>query len=93
MAIIILGASNCSLCNDLLLEDQDIVSFQHFIQDQDHPLWRYSDSGMHRKCFLSWESKKEFRVAYNKMRNQLSSNSNISHYMEQNGDVIITSVA
>jgi hypothetical protein len=67
MAIILLGKTTCSLCNQLLRGDEDILGFPHFIHDPLHPLWRFSDSGMHKECFLSWENAEAFRNLYNEL--------------------------
>ena len=63
MAIVIEGVTTCSICDELLTGD-DLVMFPHFIQDDCHPLWRFSDSGMHRRCFTKWEHAPAFRAAY-----------------------------
>ena len=54
MAIIALGATQCSLCGQILEEGQNIVGWPHFLTEE-HPLWKYSDSGMHTACFEAWE--------------------------------------
>lgn len=41
--------------------------FPHFIGDEAHPLWRFSDSAMHRSCFKGWSHVEEFRSAYNEI--------------------------
>ncbi len=67
MAIVIEGMTSCSICGQLIEAEADIVMSPHFIWDEDHPLWRYSDSGMHRSCFLSWDFADQFRSAYNEI--------------------------
>ena len=54
MAIIIRGASKCSICGEVLEEGQSLVAFPHFLRQGDE-LWRYSDFGMHEQCFEQWE--------------------------------------
>ncbi len=54
MAIVIRGKTMCSLCDAILSDTDDIVMFPHFISVQTHPLWRFSDSAMHRSCFAGW---------------------------------------
>lgn len=71
MAIIIRGATACSLCEAVLAEGEDIIGSPHFIHDQCHRLWRFSDSGMHRVCFMAWSEAPEFRAAYNDLWNKL----------------------
>jgi len=67
MGIILLGKSTCPRCNQLLREGEDILGFPHFIHDQSHPLWDFSDSSMHKECFLNWEKAGEFRDLYNEL--------------------------
>ena len=44
MALFIIGKTECSLCDELILVGDDIVGTTHFIVDVTDPLWRYSDS-------------------------------------------------
>jgi hypothetical protein len=41
--------------------------FPHFIWDEAHPLWRFSDSAMHRTCFAGWDQAGQFRGIYNEV--------------------------
>ena len=63
MAIIFKGLSRCSICNKILHETEIIIGWQAFLS-KEHKLWKYSDSGMHKQCFNSWEHKKEFEFLY-----------------------------
>ena len=65
MAIVIRGKTGCSICDEIFAADDDIVSTPHFIWNEGHLLWRFSDSGMHRSCFLTWEHAHAFRSEYN----------------------------
>jgi hypothetical protein len=67
MAIVIRGKTMCSLCDAILSDTDDIVMFPHFISVQTHPLWRFSDSAMHRSCFAGWPQAESFRAAFNEM--------------------------
>ena len=67
MAIIIRGKSECSLCGQVLADGDDLVATTHFIHHQSHPLWRYSDSAMHRTCFAKWPEANAFRAAFNQI--------------------------
>lgn len=71
MAIVILGSSECSICKRVLDDSEPIVLFPHFIEDDTHPLWRHSDSGVHKACFLTWEHADEFRRIFNETWNRL----------------------
>jgi hypothetical protein len=68
MALIFLGKRECSICGKVLQQDDDIVATTAFIADPSHPLWRFSDSGMHRECFRTWEHAAAFRALYNQTR-------------------------
>ena len=54
MALIMSGVSECSLCGNILEEEHEIIGWMAFLT-QEHPLWQYSDSGMHKACFDAWE--------------------------------------
>jgi len=64
MAILIIGASRCSICGEVLAQGQQIVATTHFISDRTDPLWQFSDSGMHSVCFAKWEHRDEFAARY-----------------------------
>ena len=63
MALFIIGMP-CSICRHPIQVGHDVVATTHFIADRDDPLWRYSDSVMHRACFDQWESRDEFARRY-----------------------------
>jgi len=65
MAIIIYGATECALCGKVINEDDDVVATSHFIGDTANPLWKYSDVGMHRQCFRTWDKRHEFVRLFN----------------------------
>ena len=56
--------SSCSICKKVLKDGQKIIGWSSFLSS-DHPLWEYSDSGMHEACFDAWEFKDEFEHLYN----------------------------
>ena len=64
MALLIWGASRCSICHEVLVQGQPIVATTHFIANPADPLWRFSDSGMHAACFAEWEYRDEFAARY-----------------------------
>jgi hypothetical protein len=67
MAIVIRGKTECPLCGSILSDADQIVMFPHFIADRAHPLWRFSDSTMHRSCFASWDQAEQFRSLHNRL--------------------------
>lgn len=65
MAIILIGRSRCPLCDEILDSGQETVATTAFIEDVNHPLWRYSDAAMHAKCFLGWSQREAFIDGFN----------------------------
>jgi len=66
VAIIIRGVTACPICGDVIADGDALVSTTHFIHDETHELYRYSDSAMHQPCFVRWECRDAFRAAFNK---------------------------
>lgn len=89
MALVFRGKSECSVCSKILDEEDRIVMFPHFIGDQNHHLWRYSDSGMHGTCFLSWEYRKEFIDIFNNLRGNITWGNGTYHQMKDDGEIIV----
>jgi hypothetical protein len=92
MALIILGKTSCSLCDTVLMAGEDIVGTSHFIGDETDPLWRYSDSGMHRSCFLAWEHRLAFVAKFNATVGQQVSGNRTRHRMELDGTIVVEKV-
>ena len=67
MGIIIYGSSKCSLCGRVLHEVDDLIGFWAFIAQNAHHLWEYSDSAMHKSCFISWPHRDEFIELHNQV--------------------------
>jgi len=65
MALLIRGKTKCSICERVSESGDAWVGTPHFIADQNHHLWKFSDSAMHQSCFRSWEHAEEFRKLYN----------------------------
>ncbi|MBR9861456.1 hypothetical protein GYB22_12080 [bacterium] len=62
MALIFQGCT-CSICDRIIEEEQEIVAWPAFL-NEDHTLWKYSDSAMHKRCFDQWNKKDEFIRLY-----------------------------
>jgi hypothetical protein len=74
----------------MVIKDGDaIVATSHFIGDKDDPLWRFSDSGMHSPCFLSWPLRESFVLKYNTAVGALTAGNGTYHHMEANGQISV----
>jgi hypothetical protein len=89
MALILRGQSECSICNKVLKEEDDVVMNSHFIADSNDSLWRFSDSGMHRSCFLDWEHRQEFIKRFNDTRGSIIWGNGTYHHMEEDGSISV----
>jgi hypothetical protein len=87
MAIIILSATKCPLCDKLLQANDDLVSTSHFIESPNDPLWRYSDAAMHRQCFLAWELRSQFVSRYNQIIGTITWGNGTYHHMTDDGTI------
>ena len=55
----------CAICENDLSRKDDNVTTSRFIADRTHPLYRFSDTVMHRACFMSWEHREAFVQSFN----------------------------
>lgn len=67
MALIFRGKTECSICGEILADGDEIIGTSHFIADPEDPLWRFSDSGMHRNCFAGWPLRVAFIEKFNEV--------------------------
>ena len=58
MALIFIGKSECPLCNQVFVTDDEIVSLPA-ISDQSHALYAFFDAGFHKACYDNWDKKDE----------------------------------
>ncbi len=65
MALISFGETPCALCQKVIDKDDDLVATSHFITDPADPLCRFSDAGMHRRCFRAWDQREAFIRRFN----------------------------
>lgn len=86
-ALIFRGKSKCSICGKVLAEQDDIVATTHFIEDDSDPLWRFSDSAMHRECFANWEFRDAFVAHYNATMGAITWGNGTYHEMQSNGTI------
>jgi hypothetical protein len=79
----------CSICREPLREGDDIVATTHFIGDLTDPLWRFSDSAMHRSCFDRWEHRDEFTRRYRQTMGGLYPDSAYARWPGPSGQYVI----
>jgi len=87
MALIFRGKTKCSICGEILQEAEDIVATSHFIVSREDPLWRYSDSGMHHRCFASWPLRRSFVDRYNSTVGTMTWGNGTYHHMTEDGTI------
>jgi len=87
MALIMRGVTECSLCGSVLEKNAEIVATSHFIHDENDPLWRFSDSGMHRECFLNWEHREVFVRRFNLSLGKTIWGNSMRHRMDEAGEI------
>lgn len=89
MALILFGKTECSLCGNVIMDDDDIVANSHFIADRNDPLWRFSDSTMHRSCFLAWDQREAFVTKFNQLVAGITFGNGTYHRMESDGTIAV----
>jgi hypothetical protein len=89
LALTLLGKTECSICGIILNKGDDLVATTHFIADQNDPLWRFSDSAMHRSCFLGWEYRQSFVKMYNDTIGAVTCGNGTYHHMEDDGHISV----
>jgi hypothetical protein len=87
VALIFPGSTACSICGKIIARSDDIVATSHFIGDKNDPLWRFSDSAMHRECFLAWELRQSFVDRYNATVGQITWGDGSRHEMQPDGRI------
>ena len=92
MALILRGLTKCSMCGGVIESDDETVSTTHFIDDQNDALWRFSDSAMHKQCFLNWEHRKDFIKKFNESRGIIIWGNGTRHHMEDDGNISVLKV-
>ncbi|WP_043783939.1 hypothetical protein [Rubrivivax gelatinosus] len=92
MAILFPGVTTCPLCEHVIEDDRDIVATTQFLDSSDHPLWKYSDAVMHRKCFEAWDQRQFFVDEYNRLLGSAVFLGSFKHPMDDDGNVTTVSV-
>jgi hypothetical protein len=86
MALILRGKSKCALCDLVISENDQIVATSHFIADAADPLWRFSDSAMHERCFLGWDQRELFIEKFNQIVSETRGDT--YHHMNDDGTIV-----
>jgi len=89
MALIFRGKTECSICGVVIRNDDNIVATSHFIADSNDSLWRFSDSAMHKSCFLCWEHKQTFIEKYNQTYGTIVWRNATYHRTENDGSISV----
>jgi hypothetical protein len=87
MAILFFGRTRCALCNEILNQGDDIVATSHFIGDPNDALWRFSDAGMHRSCFSTWDLRMRFVDKFNEIVGPMTWGDRSYKFMAEDGTV------
>ena len=89
MALIFRGKSECPLCGNVIMDGDEIVATSHFIADSNDPLWQFSDAGMHRSCFLTWDQREAFVAKFNRLVSGITLANGTYHQMESDGTIAV----
>ena len=89
MALIFRGKSECPLCGNVIMDGDEIVATSHFIADSNDPLWEFSDAGMHRSCFLTWDQREAFVAKFNRLVSGITLGNGTYHQMESDGTIAV----
>ena len=87
VALIFPGKTECSLCGNVIMAGDEIVATSHFIADRNDPLWRFSDSAMHRSCFLTWDQREAFVAKFNERVGPITFGNGTYHHMDSDGTI------
>jgi hypothetical protein len=65
------------------------LATSHFIADRNDPLWWFSDSAMHRSCFLTWQDREAFVAKFNQLVGGITFGNSTYHHMESDGTIAV----
>ncbi|MEQ8673914.1 MAG: hypothetical protein RLP44_12965 [Aggregatilineales bacterium] len=68
MALVILGATKCSICEKIIYDGDKYQKFAPFIANKDDPLRIFSDAACHDDCFYDHPLAKEAIIRYKEIR-------------------------
>jgi hypothetical protein len=88
MALIFRGQTPCAICGKVIEATDEVVATSYFIADQTDPLWRFSDAGFHRLCFLGWEYRQTIVARFNQVVERNIFGNGTHHYMMADGTIV-----
>jgi hypothetical protein len=89
VVLIFPGKTECSLCGTVIMAGDEIVATSHFIADRNDLLWRFSDSAMHRSCFLTWDQREVFVAKFNQVVGGITFGNGTYQRMEPDGTIAV----
>ena len=89
MALIFFGKTKCAICSVVINESDDIVATSHFIADPGDPLCPFSDSPIHRSCFLEWDQRRNFVKKFNDTVGGVTFGNGTSQRMRDDGEIVV----
>jgi hypothetical protein len=92
MALVLRGkdggyVTKCAICGEALTEP--FFATSHFIGDQSHDLWRFSDACMHWDCYATWPHQQRFADLFFQSRCARAENKYWS-LLWKSADVLVT---
>jgi hypothetical protein len=82
------GRAHCALCGEDIRPAEDALVTPDFLADETDPLWRFSDTSMHRACFLVWDRRKAFVARYNRLVRQWLAPDGSHLHMTSEGEIV-----
>jgi hypothetical protein len=56
--------TNCAICGGKVTEDTPCVATSGVAFAPPHPLYKFCDAGLHQRCLVDWEHRREFSMGY-----------------------------
>jgi hypothetical protein len=53
MTLIFHGKTRCKICEQLIVDGEDITSFSHFVRNEADPYYFFTDAAFHTRCLQS----------------------------------------
>ena len=56
--------TNCAICGGEVTEDNPCVATSGVAFAPPHPLYKFCDAGLHQRCLVDWDHRREFSLGY-----------------------------